>query len=61
MFRWAVQNSVAEIWQYTNSPTLYAKGTDLVKVVAIQMGIYSEESPEDRSHNITKVLWEWDT
>lgn len=40
------------------SQTFNAKSTNLVKVAAVQVGVDTEESPEDRPDGIPEVLWE---
>ena len=38
--------------------TLDAKGTDLIEVVTVQVGVDTEEPPEDCPDGIPETLWE---
>lgn len=43
------------------SHTFDAKSTYVVEVVAVQMGIHTEQPPEDGTNGVFKILGEWNT
>lgn len=45
-----------KVRQRRDPRTLDAKGTNLVKMIAVQMGVDPEKPSEDRSDCISKVL-----
>ena len=55
--RWWIGQLRAHLLPY-DLHTLNAKGTNLIEVVAVQVSVHAEESPEDRPDGIPKVLWE---